>query len=662
MMKYFFSVVLIAVSLSAQAQETSLDWYKAFYSERPSDVSARLKSALERASEFLQTNDPANAAKAYKEAGMLYMLHSHDFSKAMDQFINSLSIEDTLALSDQKIITQLAIAELNIQVGDEVKAREWLETALQSTTDVTDELALFIRLKLGEINSHLNYPDEARAQLNNVLNNAADNDYTAKADALFLLAAVSDISGKKEEAMSQHKLALDLRRKAKDAVAEAVSLSHIGDLYFRMDNYEKALANHRVALDIRRRVNDSAAVASSLNSLAQIYLQNKDYRNAILTGEDALKTAHEAQDQNAIRKSYELLSAAYKAEGEFEKSLANKELAVAMTELIVNERSEQQVIASQNLYEVKRKEGEIQELQKIRKQKERELAQQRKTEQQLYMIIAAGFVIAILLVWLYLLKRRSNKMLVFNNRRISEQNEQLHEANATKDKFFSIISHDLKGPLNSLTSFSSLLIHHTDSLTKDEIQMLAKDLDKSLKNLFDLLENLLEWSRSQTGNIDFKREEFDVAALVRTTVELLSVQAANKSIKLTASLPDGCRVMAHRHSVNTVIRNLISNALKFTPASGTVTVSARTDGDMLTIAVADSGVGMPREVLTKLFRIDTKYTTKGTADERGTGLGLILCKEFVEKNGGTIKVESEEGKGSVFTFTLPKSSTVVTAL
>jgi signal transduction histidine kinase len=254
---------------------------------------------------------------------------------------------------------------------------------------------------------------------------------------------------------------------------------------------------------------------------------------------------------------------------------------------------------------------------------------------------------------LYIDKRKTNKQLQEANEKVSRQNVQLQQLNSTKDKFFSILGHDLKGPLNSLTSFSGLLINHTDSLSKDEIKMLAKDLDKSLKNLFALLENLLEWSRSQTGNIEFKPEPFDLHTLLDQNVELLKTQAQNKNIVLSDVSRAGIEIRAHKHSINTVIRNLVSNAIKFTPEGGAVTVNAQLGQDEVMVSVSDTGVGMSEDVIAKLFRIDAKHSTKGTADEKGTGLGLILCKEFVEKNGGRIGVQSEVGQGSVFYFTLP---------
>jgi signal transduction histidine kinase len=186
--------------------------------------------------------------------------------------------------------------------------------------------------------------------------------------------------------------------------------------------------------------------------------------------------------------------------------------------------------------------------------------------------------------------------------------------------------------------------------------MFAKDFDKSIKNLFALLENLLEWARSQTGNIAFTPESFSIKEVLSENATLLAAQAEAKSISITSENYEDVAVNAHRNSVSTVIRNLISNAIKFTPEGGTVSLKVLASGSDVMVSVADTGVGMSQEVVDKLFRIDAKISTKGTANEKGTGLGLILCKEFIEKNGGRIWVRSSEGEGSVFYFLLPLSN------
>ncbi len=280
--------------------------------------------------------------------------------------------------------------------------------------------------------------------------------------------------------------------------------------------------------------------------------------------------------------------------------------------------------------------------------KEKELQESEKRNLRLFWIgsISVFFVVTIGLLFAIRQKQRSNQELLKFNATVLEMN-------AAKDKLFSIIGHDLKGPLNALTGFSSLLSDHSDMLSKEELKKLSVDLDKSLKNLLVLLENLLEWSQSQTGAIDFKPEVFDVATLIRENQELFSGQAQNKNITIVNEVNSFLAVFAHRNSINTVVRNLLSNAIKFTPEGGTVILKAERSGQSARISIADNGTGINESDIHYLFKVGSKHSTLGTAKEKGTGLGLALCKEFVEKNGGTIGVSSTPGKGTNFYFTVP---------
>jgi signal transduction histidine kinase len=324
-----------------------------------------------------------------------------------------------------------------------------------------------------------------------------------------------------------------------------------------------------------------------------------------------------------------------------------------MDALVQGELSERDLAEKKNMYDIQLKETEIDKLESIRVLREQQIADERRTKNYLFVILGLILVLVFLILFQYLQKRRTNKQLQAINAQMEAQNMELQNLNNTKDKFFSILGHDLKGPLNSLTSFSNLLINYFDSLSKEEIQTLAKDLDKSIKNLFSLLNNLLEWARSQTGNIDFTPSTFDVASLLSENKELLTAQASVKQIQLLLEPCNGLMVNVHKQSINTVIRNLISNAIKFTPVGGAVKLSAKAENQMVRVTIADTGVGMSKAVMDKLFKLDAKYSTLGTAQEKGTGLGLILCKDFVEKNGGQIGVTSEEGKGTEFYFTIP---------
>lgn len=658
MTKFFFGITLFLSSVTTLAQNTAqdLNWFKSF--SRPTSNAAFLKElpvAQRNLQDAVDSHDLATEAAMSKGVGLLYMFGQEDYEKAMDLFIRSLAIEDSLQLTQQKVITYLAIAEVFLHTGNLKKSDEALDQALVlNKTSEDQDIVAFILTKQGEIKTSEGELDAAEQSYKAVLNIVESiNTPETEAKALFNLAVVYSKQDKLESALTTFKQALAIYRAEQDPAQEAFTLNEIGNLYALMKNHEKALANHVVSLEIRQRLKDKSALAQSYNNIGALYLAQKNLERAVANIDLALASAQAAQDQHEMRRSYDLLSLSFREARDFEKALRYRDLFVEMNDFIQRDINQQKLVDAEVNYQLEKRESQIDRLESIRSARERELAAERQMRSFLIALIGLAVVIALLVLYLYFVKRRTNKVLQIANDTVRNQNVQLTELNATKDKFFSIISHDLKGPLNSLTSFSGLLINHTDSLSKDEIKMLANDLDKSLKNLFALLENLLEWSRSQTGNIEFKSEPFDLTAMLQQNKELLSAQAGNKKITIENNVHSAIQVNAHRHSVNTVVRNLISNAIKFTPEGGKITLSAKPEQNRLVVSIADNGVGMSKEVIDKLFRIDTKHTTKGTANEKGTGLGLILCKDFIEKNGGKIWVTSEPGKGSVFSFDLP---------
>ncbi len=241
------------------------------------------------------------------------------------------------------------------------------------------------------------------------------------------------------------------------------------------------------------------------------------------------------------------------------------------------------------------------------------------------------------------------------NRILEESEERLKQLNGSKDKFFSIISHDLRSPFTSITGYSEVILDDIDDLSKEEIKEFAGSIHKSAKNIQNLLENLLQWSRMQTGGIKYNPSNINLSDVVEEIVDLYQVNAARKKITLINELDNEYPVKADKFMLNTVLRNLVSNSIKFTRKYGTISISAteNTDKKEIEITVTDTGLGMSEEIKNKLFKIDEHVSTKGTEKEKGTGLGLILSKEFVEKHGGKIWVESELGIGSKFKFTIP---------
>ncbi|HEX2867848.1 MAG TPA: PAS domain-containing sensor histidine kinase [Ignavibacteriales bacterium] len=234
--------------------------------------------------------------------------------------------------------------------------------------------------------------------------------------------------------------------------------------------------------------------------------------------------------------------------------------------------------------------------------------------------------------------------------------EELKALNAGKDKLFSIIAHDLKSPFTALLGFSEYMTNYLEELKPEEIKEFAGSIFKSASGVYKLIENLLEWSRLQLGRIDFQPQAFDFNELAREILQLYQANADKKKIVLEEEIEPHIRVFADKHMTETIMRNLISNAIKFTGQSGKVSLQVLRENENVMISVIDNGSGMDSLQISKLFSLSEHKTTLGTEQEKGTGLGLLICKEFVEKNGGTILVESQPGKGSCFTFSLPAGS------
>lgn len=248
----------------------------------------------------------------------------------------------------------------------------------------------------------------------------------------------------------------------------------------------------------------------------------------------------------------------------------------------------------------------------------------------------------------------SNNTIVKQQEKLTKQFEDLKNMNITKDKFFSIIAHDLKNPISSFVKMSDFLVEQFHDLSKEEIKEFIDEVQLSANSVYELLENLLMWSRTQRGLVQFDPMNLDLRTIILNNINLLKMNADTKKINLNYNIESKISIYADPNMINTILRNLITNAIKFTNENGTITIkSYKYDEKYCAISVADNGIGIPKEKISKMFNLETSYSTSGTNNEKGTGLGLILCKEFVDKHNGSIWVESEMEKGSNFIFTVP---------
>lgn len=239
---------------------------------------------------------------------------------------------------------------------------------------------------------------------------------------------------------------------------------------------------------------------------------------------------------------------------------------------------------------------------------------------------------------------------------VIERTKELQQANAEKDKFFSIIAHDLKSPFNALLGLSDLMIENWEVLEDHEKMEFTKDIHNSSKDTFNLLKNLLDWTRSQTGRVKVEPSNFSPAQVIDENMKVLKPHANSKGISIINNVTESMICYADKNMISTVLRNLISNAIKFTKADGKIVISSEQVDGFYKICVSDNGIGMNQQTQDELFQLSNKTQRNGTSEETGTGLGLLLCKEFTENNKGTISVSSKENEGSTFCITIPVSA------
>lgn len=524
-----------------------------------------------------------------------------------------------------------------------------------------------------------------------------DKEYTAEITANIAMAHAR--MNNQKDAIEYFRKALVINLSIKDSVSIAVDYNGLGDAFSSLNKTDSANVNFSKAYHLFKRLNKTGYQAIALANLAAVYTNypdslNKaiDYFNQawtkfrelgwnhyeaeirqgignVLCKQGKFKEALSAYNESlrltdqfhrgfALKKTnYQGLSETYEKIGDYKTALKYYVLYAQYTDSLDQKEKYEQLMNLEKQYETKKKENEI-----IRLQAKQELTDiQLRKDKQLKQL---GFIAAILLlvILFYVLTRyfdkiKSNQLLEEKNRQIEQSENELRLLNAAKNKFFSIIAHDLKNPFHTVMGYSYLLSKDYDRFSEQERRKFATDINQSTNNIFRLLQNLLEWSRSQTGRLKISPHDIEFKRILENSVSVLRSLAEQKNISIKFDYKDDLKVFADPLMIETVLRNLINNAIKFTPENGFIEISAKKIENQISICVSDSGVGISNEDIRNLFQIDSKVKRKGTNDEDGSGLGLILCKEFVDKNNGEIWAESTPGKGSSFIFTIPVKAT-----
>ncbi len=477
-----------------------------------------------------------------------------------------------------------------------------------------------------------------------------------------------------QEALLYFQEALSMSQELEIPSQTAQVYLHMGETQLALHASDNAFQYYDTSLRIYSEQQNDLYMGTVLNKIGELYTQKKQYQKALSYHFQALHKIETSEAHLRKIQAYQSLANTYLSMNDSPNFMTYYRLYTHLQDSLLGET---QLTIIHDLHNrLEQQEREIINSRE-RKWQQAELEKEKTQHMYLLIIVIVGTILGLTVIAFYLTHLRASQRLKQQNTIITHRNRQLHRVNAAqkslnaklmesetelrktneaKDKFFSIIAHDLRAPLATFSSFLTTLSDNDESFTPGEIEFITKSTQKSLKNLTGLLNNLLQWSRSQMGQLHFHPLPLVVKELASQTLSLFMEESKNKGITLTEDISPDAIVFADPNMLDFVVRNLVSNAIKFTTRGGSIHLTSVpvADPHKLGICVADTGIGIPPENLQKLFSLRTGFTTTGTANEKGTGLGLVLCKEFVEKNGGEIAIDSEPGKGSRFTLTLPK--------
>ena len=601
------------------------------------------------------TNLPALKSMAYKSMGAVYRV-SGDYSSALR--LDNMSLETSLLSKDSSMI-----------------ARAYNNVA----HDYHD---------LGEYDESYYYFTQGYK-----FAKAAKDSFTM-AVTIHNVGRVFKELGQYNRALDHLQISQKMSQQIKDKEGEPYSLNEIGEVLLRQGSYDSALTTLFTSLNESRKLELNELIPKSMSNIAKTYMLKGDFDTALKfydttytlysknkdnygiaeielgrgvvfqkqqRYEDALsavtKSLNLAQKLNARIleiQCFNQLSSLWEMKGDYKKSLEYFKRFKKLEDTLFSQDMQAKLLRDQIRFETESRDSQIAALSQQQSTTEDALKRQEFVRNILAVVMALTGILLISVYRSGQRRRQINMLLLRHQQETEKRSEELERLNQVKDKFFSIISHDLRSPINALSGLLDLM--DKGAVTSDELPKHIRELRVRFNHTRALLNNLLDWTLLQMDKLNLQKGKIDLKKLVDENIQLLS-DTPGKVINLINEVAPNTIGFADSNTINLVIRNLITNAIKFTNDKGEVRINAVPQGNEWVVSVKDNGVGMTTEVLRILFDKTSPYTTRGTANEKGTGLGLILCKEFVEKNGGRIWVESAEDYGSTFYFTLPKAET-----
>ncbi len=478
-------------------------------------------------------------------------------------------------------------------------------------------------------------------------------DEDGEAYSLDEIGGVYLLQGKYDEAEKSLLSSLDITRKRGIKTLEPKTLNKLAHLYLEKGVLDKALAYYDSSAIHHKRSSNSFGLAEASLGTGKVFMKQGKYKEAMTLFEETLAASRKMNARLLEIECFSELSKLHELQGDYKQSLKYYKDYKTLQDSLYSQDMLTKLFQDQVQFETETKDVVIARLSKANNQRDSELKRQEFIRNILVVTMA---LTAILLFTVYRSGQRRihiNKLLMEHQDEIKRRSVELEQLNQVKDKFFSIISHDLRSPMNALSAILDMV--DKKQVTAEEFSHLSKELRIQFNHTKTLINNLLDWTLLQMDKLKIQAEKINLSTMVDENIKLLT-SLHLKQTEMINHIKPGTIALADTNMINLVFRNLILNGIKFTEHGGKIEVAAKEEKDHYVISVTDDGVGIAPEVQSILFEKTSGYSTRGTANEKGTGLGLILCKEFVEKNGGTIWLESTIGKGSTFYFTIKKAS------
>lgn len=447
-------------------------------------------------------------------------------------------------------------------------------------------------------------------------------------------------SGNFDEAHDYIDKTLKIFTASKSVYGQSNAHKNLGMIEYSRGKYELAEKYLNEALTVKTEVGDLLSLPTVYEYLGLCYIGKGQLNNGLKSIQKGLDIAVSNKQTIIQLNIYSKLTEVYQKNNDLKNAFRCQKEQIDIQDLLISGTANIKIEQLQAIYEIDKKKGQIVELEKLNEINSLIIKQNKISQWLMIMGISIAFLFSVSIYWF--------------NRKIRYKNLELRESNASKDKFFAIIAHDLRGPTGNLASFLDYLNDTFTEHSPEELKQIVLELSKSAENVSVLLENLLIWAQSQLNKIEYRPSDLNLSDVIQYSIKGIKHTADNKNISIKLKSDDQIHVSADHNMVQTIVRNIVSNAIKFSHRGSSVSIETEAiDKKTAFIRIIDQGVGIDQASLSKIFELSNSLHTNGTENEKSTGLGLILVKDFVEKNNGTINIESREGKGTVVTFTLP---------